>query len=68
MSMRYIRANGQTFTEMHSNMGRTPLPKFGDCILVWVNEGDFWGAFPTDVEVDAKERAEYERLKTKFES
>lgn len=68
MTIRYVRANGTTAAEMHTNMTRTPLFDIGDCILVWVNEGDFWCAVPTDVEHDAKERAEYNRLKAKYET
>lgn len=68
MTIRFIRAKGTTFTEMHTNMTKTPLFQIGDCTLVWVNEGDFWPTLPLDVEEDAKDRAEYERLKKKFES
>ncbi|HWX13475.1 MAG TPA: hypothetical protein VNY06_01120 [Methylocella sp.] len=66
MTLRYVRAKGPMYTDMLNNMRQTPLCPLGDAILVWVNEGDFWRLTPTDVETEAKDRAEYERLKAKF--
>ena len=66
MAIRFVTAKGSTFSEMHKNMTATPLFAIGDCVLVWVNEGDFWSALPTDVETEDRERKEYERLKAKF--
>lgn len=65
--IRFLRPTGETYRQMHENMQRSPLFVLGDCILVWVNEGDFWSANPVDVETDERDRKEYERLKAKFE-
>jgi hypothetical protein len=65
--IRYIRAEGRTSDEMHINMTKSPLFAMGDCILVWVNEGDFWMNKPVDVAVDGHDYKEYQRLKQKFE-
>jgi hypothetical protein len=64
--LRYIHAAGSTAAEMHAAMTQSPLRALGDCILVWVNEGDFWQIMPTDVAADDRDRKEYERLKRKF--
>lgn len=64
--IRYIRAKGNTLSDIRTHMQDSPLYKIGDCILVWVSEGDFWVNEPVNVEDEAKERAEYERLKLKF--
>jgi hypothetical protein len=66
--LRYVRAAGVTLGQMRESMQRTPLMGMGDCILVWVNEGDFWMHQPTDVATEDRERKEYERLKAKFET
>ena len=70
MTLRYIRAavgvECTDYSGMLNHMRQTPLYKLGDAILVWVNESDFLVLNPTDVETEAKERAEYERLRIKF--
>jgi hypothetical protein len=66
MSLRYVRAAGITLGQMRENMQRSPLMGIGDCILVWVNEGDFWMHSPIDVASEDRERKEYERLKRKY--
>lgn len=38
--LRYARSSGETITEMRVNLHKTWLPKEGDAVLVWVNEGD----------------------------
>ncbi len=70
MGIRYVRAQGSCFSDMQRHVSKSPLYALGDCILVWVNEGDFWNIDnpPVDVEADAQDRAEYERLKRKFEA
>ena len=65
--LRYVHAKGGTLTEIHVKMQNTPLFRIGDCILVWVNEGDFWMHNPIDVETEDRDQKEYERLKAKFE-
>lgn len=66
-TLRYVQAQGHTWEEIRQNMHNSPLFQTGDCTLVWVNEGDFWGLNPTDVAAEDKDRREYERLKAKFE-
>ena len=45
----YARAEGDTFEAMVDHVRRTALYTEGDCILVWVNEGDFWLNAPLDL-------------------
>jgi hypothetical protein len=47
-NVRFVRATGQTFEEMRSHLFETDLYNHGDCILVWVNEGDFWMVAATE--------------------
>jgi len=37
--LRYERANGLTLDQMRGNVSRK-LYEAGDCVLIWVNEGD----------------------------
>lgn len=66
MALRYIRARGGDYTMMLNQVRESALYQLGDAILIWVNEGDFWVLNPIDVEQEAKDRVEYERLKAKF--
>jgi len=66
--LRYVRAEGGTVTDMHINMQKGPLYQLGDCILVWVNEGDFWGCNPIDVAFEDRDLKEYKRLRAKYEN
>jgi len=68
MRIHYIPIEGNTFSEMQANVRKSALYPMGDCILVWVNEGDFWMSNPVNVAAEDKERKEYERLRAKFES
>ncbi len=65
--LRYLRAEGRSLDEMYTKMRESPLFQLGDCILVWVNEGDFWMSKPIEVVADDVERKEYLRLRQKFE-
>lgn len=49
--LRFCHARGSSFDSMRENLAKSPLYQFGDALLVWVNEGDFWGLnpIPTDV-------------------
>jgi hypothetical protein len=38
--LRYVAAEGKTFSEMRDNVRKTDLYQIGDVRLVWVNEGD----------------------------
>ena len=70
MTIRYARSYGDNIGQMRDRLRKTPLYALGDCILVWVNEGDWWGSDIADLEMDdveRAERAEYARLKAKFE-
>lgn len=64
--IRYIHAKGNSLPEIRNHMEGSPLYQIGDCILVWVSEGDFWANATIDVLQEDKDRAEYERLKLKF--
>lgn len=54
MPLRYCYAMGSTFAEMRERLSQSPLYKHGDALLVWVNEGDFWGLDPMPVDVTAE--------------
>lgn len=41
LQIRYAIPRGQTFEEMRSNVQKTDLYNMGDCIMIWINEGDF---------------------------
>lgn len=41
--IRYAPAQGDTMAEMRENVRNTELYMHGDCVLVWVNEGDLFG-------------------------
>lgn len=38
--LRWAYATGETFKEMAETVQLTALYQYGDCVLVWVNEGD----------------------------
>ena len=38
--LRYVRASGETMEDMRAAVRGTPLPRIGDAVLVWANEGD----------------------------
>lgn len=67
----YVRATGTTWEQMRENVRKSSLYQRGDCILVWVNEGDWWSNAPIvdcdAVDAENRERAEYERLRAKFD-
>lgn len=49
-TIHYVRAKGATVDEIREHMRASPLYAMGDCILVWVNEGDFWLNLPREIE------------------
>lgn len=66
MTIRFIPARGSTIEQMRAHMMASSFSKLGDCVLVWVNGGDFWSTSPLNIDEEDLERAEYERLKAKF--
>jgi hypothetical protein len=53
--LRFSYAKGATFPAMRESYQMSPLFRFGDALLVWVNEGDFWSLTPAPTDVDAEE-------------
>lgn len=40
--LRFARPLGATLDSMRKHVHETELPRLGDTILIWVNQGDLW--------------------------